>query len=48
MRVLVSPTVARERKKLHGKQKAEFDEAVKDIANDPGIGEAKVGDLAGV
>jgi mRNA-degrading endonuclease RelE of RelBE toxin-antitoxin system len=48
MRLLVTPTFARAVKKLHRKQKVGLDEAVKDIANDPGIGEAKVGDLAGV
>jgi mRNA-degrading endonuclease RelE of RelBE toxin-antitoxin system len=48
MRLLVTPTFTRAVKKLHGKQKADLDEAVKAIAHDPGIGGAKVGDLAGV
>jgi mRNA-degrading endonuclease RelE of RelBE toxin-antitoxin system len=48
MRLLVTPTFARAVKKLHRPQKADLDEAVRIIAKDPGIGEAKVGDLAGV
>ena len=48
MRLLVTPTFTRAVKKLHRRQKADLDEAVRAIANDPGIGEAKVGDLAGV
>ena len=48
MRLLVTPTFARVVKKLHRPQKADLDEAVRAIANDPGIGEVKVGDLAGV
>jgi hypothetical protein len=35
-------------KKLHARQKAELDAALKGIYNDPTIGEAKVGDLLGV
>ena len=48
MRLLVTPTFARAVKKLHCGQKADLDDAVRAIANDPGIGEAKVGDVAGV
>jgi mRNA interferase RelE/StbE len=48
MRLLVTPTFTRAVKKLHARQKADLDEAVKTVANDPGIGEVKVGDLAGV
>ena len=48
MRLLVTPTFARAVKKLHRRQKVDLDEAVRIIAQDPGIGEAKVGDLAGV
>ena len=35
-------------KKLHRRQKADLDEAVRAIVNDPGVGEAKIGDLDGV
>ena len=35
-------------KKLHKNQKAELDLAVKNIVNNPLIGEEKIGDLAGV
>ena len=48
MRILVTPTFARAVKKLHRQQKAALDEAVRAIANQPEIGETKVGDLAGV
>ena len=48
MRILVTPTFDRAVKKLHRQQKAELDEAVKAVAHDTGIGEAKIGDLAGV
>lgn len=48
MRFLVTPTFARAAKKLRGGQKTELDDAVSAIALDPTIGDAKVGDLAGV
>lgn len=48
MRILVSPTFARAVKKLHRDQKAELDDAVRAVADNPLLGEAKVGDLAGV
>lgn len=48
MRLLVTPTFARAVKRLHPRQKADLDEAVRAISGNPGIGETKVGDLAGV
>ena len=48
MRLLVTPTFSRAVKKMHPAQKAELDAAVRMIAESPLIGEAKVGDLAGV
>ena len=48
MRLLVTPTFERTVKKLNRQQKAELDEAVRTIASAPEIGEAEVGDLAGV
>ena len=48
MPLLVTPTFSRAVKKLRPGQKAELDEAVRTIAGDPALGEAKVGDLAGV
>ena len=39
---------SRRYKKLHLKQKAEVDQAVAAIVQDPTLGEAKKGDLAGV
>ena len=48
MRVLATPTSDRIAKKLHKQQKAVLDEAVRDIADNPVIGEEKIGDLAGI
>lgn len=48
MRILVTPTFERAVKKLHKLHKAALDEAVRAIASQPGVGESKVGDLAGV
>ena len=48
MQILVTPTFERAVKKLHRQQKASLDEAVRAIANEPALGETKVGDLAGV
>jgi mRNA-degrading endonuclease RelE of RelBE toxin-antitoxin system len=48
MRILVTPTFERTVKKLHGQQKADLDAAVKAVAYDVSIGEAKVGDLVGI
>ncbi|MDP3636124.1 MAG: type II toxin-antitoxin system RelE/ParE family toxin, partial [Azonexus sp.] len=48
MRILVTPTFERSVKKLQRQQKADLDSAVRAIASDPVIGEAKVGDLAGI
>lgn len=46
--VYLSPAFARKIKKLKKQEKKGLDDAVLDILNDPSIGEAKVGDLAGV
>ncbi|HJN25235.1 MAG TPA: type II toxin-antitoxin system RelE/ParE family toxin [Rhodospirillales bacterium] len=48
VRILQTPTFKRATKRLHKQQKQELDEAVRTIAADPGIGEGKKGDLAGV
>lgn len=48
MKILLTPTFERALKKLHKPQKLDLDAAVRAIALDPVIGEAKVGDLAGV
>lgn len=48
MRLLVTATFVRATKRLHRSQKVELDQAVHVIRADPTIGEAKVGDLAGV
>ena len=48
MRLLVTPTFERAVKKLHPRQKADLDDAVRAIASNPGLGEVKVGDLAGI
>jgi mRNA-degrading endonuclease RelE of RelBE toxin-antitoxin system len=46
--VLVTPSFARAAKKLHSKDKAVLDAAVKAVANDHTLGEEKRGDLNGV
>ena len=48
MRLLVAPTFSRALKKLHPGQKSDVDAALHMIAGDPSLGDAKVGDLAGV
>jgi hypothetical protein len=48
MRILVTPTFERAAKKLHRLQKNDLDTAVKAVAADAGLGEEKVGDLAGI
>ena len=48
MRILVTPTFERAAKKMHRLQKGDLDTAVKAVAADVGIGEEKVGDLAGI
>lgn len=48
MRILVTPTFERVVKKLHRQEKADLDEAVRLIVGGTEIGEAKVGDLAGI
>ena len=48
MRLLITASFAKATKKLHAPQKVELDTALKLIAKDPIIGEAKVGDLLGV
>ncbi|MBU0860213.1 MAG: type II toxin-antitoxin system RelE/ParE family toxin [Alphaproteobacteria bacterium] len=48
MNIVQTTSFARAAKKLHANQKKDLDAAVKAIMADPAIGEAKVGDLAGV
>lgn len=48
MRLLVTPTFERTVKKLHPRQKAELDEAIRIIAGNPECGEAKIGDLINI
>lgn len=48
MEILQTPTFARTVKKLHGNQKKDLDNAVKEIIANPVIGDKKAGDLAGV
>lgn len=46
--ILVTPSFARTAKKLHAKDKAILDAAVKAVARDHTVGEEKRGDLSGV
>ena len=48
LKILVTPSFARVAKKLHAKDKKSLDQAVKNIADDPALGEEKKGDLLGV
>ncbi len=48
VRVLQTAMFKRAYKRLHPNQKADVDDAVASIVANPGIGEAKRGDLAGV
>jgi mRNA-degrading endonuclease RelE of RelBE toxin-antitoxin system len=48
MRLLVTPTFERSVKKLHPRQKADLDVAIRVIASHPESGEVKCGDLSDV
>ncbi|MBS7805861.1 type II toxin-antitoxin system RelE/ParE family toxin [Rhizobiales bacterium TNE-4] len=48
MRLLVTSTFEPSVKKMHRQQKASLDDAVQAIAQNPELGESKVGDLLGV
>jgi hypothetical protein len=48
MRLLVTPSFVRATKRLHAPQKLELDAALRTISADPSVGDAKVGDLAGI
>lgn len=48
MQILVTPTFERVVKKLHKGEKVDLDMAVRAIVANAEIGEAKIGDLAGI
>ena len=48
LKVLASSSFARMVKKLHAKDKTVVDQAIRNIASNPAIGEEKRGDLSGV
>ena len=48
LKIRAVPTFLRAVKKLHANQKAVLDDAVREIAAHPSLGEEKRGDLAGV
>ncbi len=48
MRLLVTPTFDKAVKKLHRLEKADLDVAIQNIAHDPIVSAAKVGDLVGI
>lgn len=48
MKLLVTPTFERTVKKLRRQQKVDLDTAVSTIADNPEIGEGKIGDLSGI
>lgn len=48
MKILQTPTFARQIKKINKNQKADLDTAIRKIVEDPSIGAMKKGDLRGV
>ncbi|CAN2187456.1 Type II bacterial toxin-antitoxin system, ParE-like toxin [Candidatus Nanopelagicaceae bacterium] len=48
MKLTQAPSFIRTVKKLHPNQKKALDKAVRALADRPSLGEAKVGDLAGI
>ena len=48
MKLTQAPSFIRTVKKLHPNQKKSLDKAVRALADRPSLGEAKVGDLAGI
>ena len=48
MNIVQTRVFRRSVKKLHKNQKQDLDLAIKVIVDDPGIGEMKIGDLAGI
>lgn len=48
MELLLTPTCARQIKKLHKNQKAALDKVLIDLLRDPLLGESKNGDLEGI
>jgi mRNA-degrading endonuclease RelE of RelBE toxin-antitoxin system len=48
MKIVQTTSFSKAVKKLHANQKKDLDAAVKAIVDDPTVGEAKIGDLAGV
>jgi hypothetical protein len=48
MHLFVTPSFVRATKRLHAPQKLELDAALRAISADPSVGDAKVGDLAGI
>ncbi|TAL65166.1 MAG: type II toxin-antitoxin system RelE/ParE family toxin [Legionella sp.] len=48
IQVLQSAMFRRAYKRLHSNQKADVDDAVAEIVRNPTLGEAKIGDLAGI
>jgi mRNA-degrading endonuclease YafQ of YafQ-DinJ toxin-antitoxin module len=48
MKILQTPTFAKQLKKLHGNQKKDLDNAIIAVVSNPTIGDLKKGDLNGV
>jgi mRNA interferase YafQ len=48
MNILQTPTFSKQVKKLHSNQKKYLDIAIKEIVEDPSVGEMKKGDLNGI
>ncbi len=48
MELLLTPTFARQIKKLHKNQKSSLDKALRQLVEDPNLGDAKRADLEGI
>jgi len=48
MELLLTPTFARQIKKLHKNQKSSLDNALRQLVEDPNLGDAKRADLEGI
>ncbi len=45
--IVQSPLIAKQKKKLHKQQIKDLDKAVKEVFQDPSVGDLKIGDLHG-
>ncbi len=48
MKILITPTFAKQIKKLHANQKKDLDLAIRELGSKPDLGSLKKGDLIGI